>query len=113
MVEKQNYFALAVARLLLKASEMGYLVTLGEAWRSDETAEIYAKEGKGIAKSLHRLRLAIDINLFFGNALLRKSSDYQRLGEWWESQSTEQYKHCWGGRFNDGNHFSIAHEGVR
>ena len=34
----------------------------------------------------------------------------QPLGEWWEKQAADAR---WGGRFNDGNHYSLEHEGVK
>lgn len=113
--EKQTKFAELSAKLILKAFELGYEVTLGEAWRPDVVAQAYATDGRGIKNSLHRLRLAIDINLFHGGKHLNKSEEYRILGEWWEAQSTKDslILCCWGGRFGDGNHFSIEHGGVK
>jgi hypothetical protein len=108
--EKQSLFAHLVARLILGAIDLGYEVTLGEAWRSKETAEAYAKKGKGIKASLHRSRLAIDLNLFRDGKYLTSTEDHRELGEWWE----KQHELCrWGGRFKrrDGNHYSMAHGG--
>lgn len=108
LMEKQGRFAQMVAALLQEAAKRGYVVTLGEAWRSPQEAARQAAAGAGIAASLHRLRLAIDINLFKGGAYLSASEDYRELGEWWESVGGS-----WGGRFSrpDGNHFSLEHEG--
>jgi D-alanyl-D-alanine carboxypeptidase len=104
--EKQSRFALMAARLILKAEEMGYTVTLGEAWRTPPQARLNAEQGTGIRNSLHLIRLAIDLNLFRGNVYLANSEDHRRLGEWWESIGG-----TWGGRFGDGNHYSLEHEG--
>lgn len=109
--QKQSLFAVLAAKLILRATEMGYAVTLGEAYRSPEEAARLAHAGKGIANSLHTQRLAIDLNLFKDGAFLTKSADYQPLGEWWQAQSFTGVECCWGGTFNDGNHFSIAHGG--
>jgi hypothetical protein len=106
--EKQQRFAVMVAQLILKAVEMGYQVTLGEAERPKATAELYAAQGKGIANSLHTIRLAIDLNLFRDGTYLSTTDDHRPLGEWWESIGGS-----WGGRFNDGNHYSLAHDGRR
>lgn len=109
---KQVLFARLLSRLIQAAESMGYEITLGEVWRPDAMAAIYAKQGLGIANSLHRKRLAADVNLFVGGVYLTKSEDYRKLGEWWEQQNPM----CrWGGRFSkpDGNHYSIEHEGVR
>lgn len=104
--EKQRKFALMVGQLLIKAYDLGYEVTFGEAWRSQQEAERLAKAGLGIKNSLHCLRLAIDLNLFKSGKLLTKSEDHEMLGRWWESIGGS-----WGGRFGDGNHYSLAHEG--
>lgn len=111
--EKQSAFAFLVANLILQAEVLGYRVTLGEAWRSPEEAARLAKAGKGIARSLHTLRLAVDLNLFKNGRYLSSSEAHRPLGEWWEEQSTEDYECVWGGRFGDGNHYSITHGGVK
>ena len=112
--EKQSRFALLVARLIQEADRRGYAVTFGEAYRSPEEAARLAKAGKGISKSLHTQRLAIDLNLFKDGVYLGASEAYRPLGEWWEGQSTTEIQCCWGGRFtprSDGNHFSVSHSG--
>jgi len=117
--EKQKLFPLLVNKLIAYAYSQGYSLTYGETWRSPETAALYAKQGKGIAKSLHSLRIAVDFNLFQGETYLTQSEDYEALGKYWEGLSEEGLVCCWGGRFKgskgnpkpDGNHFSIEHEG--
>lgn len=106
--DKQALFAQMAARLIVQAAAMGYAVTLGEAYRSDQEAARLAVTGAGIARSLHCQRLAIDLNLFRDGKYLTDTADYLPLGEWWESIGG-----AWGGRFGraDGNHFSIEHEG--
>ena len=94
--EKQSKFALMVARLIDHAYFLGYEITLGDA---------YATSGH-MANSLHYSRLAIDLNLFKDGVYLTKTEDYLPLGLYWESLGG-----AWGGRFNDGNHFSIEHNG--
>lgn len=111
--QKQSVFALRIARLIIKANELGYEVTFGEAYRSPEEAARLAKLGAGISKSLHTERLAVDLNLFRDGKFLTSTDAHRPLGEWWERQSTEGAECCWGGRFNDGNHYSIAHGGRR
>lgn len=113
---KQKIFSQLIASLIHWIKSQGYEVTLGEAWRSPETAELYAKEKKGIKHSIHCLRLAVDLLLFKDGKYLTDSKDYEFAGVYWEELSTEEYECAWGGRFNslpDGNHFSIAHGGVR
>lgn len=117
--DKQALFAHLTARLITKAEELGYEVTLGEAWRSQEVASFQTKfneeKGIGIARSLHTKRLAIDLNLFKNGIFLTATDAYRPLGEWWEKQSVDGIACRWGGRFKraDGNHFSVEHEGIR
>jgi hypothetical protein len=107
--QKQRRFSLAVARLILKAYEMGYEVTLGDAYRDPRVhGELGVKKGYGHPSSTHKLRLAIDLNLFKDGVYLTDTAAHQALGEWWESQGGS-----WGGRFRDGNHYSFAHGGFR
>ena len=109
--EKQAVFVRLVARLIYKATDLGYDLTWGEAYRTPEQAALNAKKGTGIKRSLHTDRLAVDFNLFKDGKFLDKTEDHRVLGEWWEAQSTPDYQCAWGGRFNDGNHYSIVHEG--
>lgn len=109
--EKQSAFAILVAQLIQHAFGMGYAVTFGEAYRSPEEAARLAKLGKGITKSLHTQRLAIDLNLFKAGQYLSTTEAHRPLGEWWEAQSTPEVTCAWGGRFSDGNHYSLAHGG--
>jgi len=107
--EKQRKFSRMVARLLDKAHAMGYEVSLGDAYRDPRLhGELGVKKGYGAKNSCHKLRLAIDLNLFRDGVYLQSTEDHRQLGEWWESQGG-----VWGGRFNDGNHYSIEHNGCR
>lgn len=111
--QSQSLFAQHVAQLLQYIASLGFSVTLGEAWRPKETAQLYAKQGRGIEKSLHCDRLAIDLNIFDpdGN-LLTDSKDHQPFGYYWEKLDP---KNRWGGsesfvnkagkRIFDGNHY--------
>jgi hypothetical protein len=111
--EKQSIFVFLISKLITFAYESGYELTFGECWRSPEEALRLSNADKGIKNSLHTVRLAIDLLLFKNGKYLTKSTDYQVLGEWWERQSTTDYTCTWGGRFGDGNHFSISHQGKK
>ena len=108
--ELQTHFAKMVAQLIFKATDMGYQVTFGEAYRTPEQAAANAKKGIGIAHSLHTDRLAVDLNLFKDGKFLTDAPDYLPLGEWWEGIGGN-----WGGRFKmvDADHFSLSPDGVR
>lgn len=111
--EKQHVFVRLVAALILKMYRDGYALSFGEAYRTPEQAALNAKAGIGIAHSLHTQKLAIDLNLFKDGVYLATTEAHQPFGEWWEQLSTPEYQCCWGGRFQDGNHYSISHEGIK
>lgn len=114
LIDKQKLFPHLLVQLLDWLDANGYEVTLGEAWRPPEMARMYAKDGRGIENSLHLSRIAIDLCLWKGGKYLTLSEDYRPAGEFWEKLShSPDYECVWGGRFKDGNHFSVEHQGVR
>lgn len=102
--EKQSLFARLLARLLLRMEmDEGVEYTLGEVERRETATH-------GHTRSLHKKRLAVDVHLFIGGEYQSSTEAHKPYGEWWEAQ----HELCrWGGRFNDGNHYSLAHEGMR
>lgn len=100
--QKQSLFCRMSALLILKAYEMGYELTYAWAYDPPES-----NSGRSPG-SLHRQRLALDLNLFKDGKFLKKTEDHRPLGEWWEQQHPLAR---WGGRFNDGNHYSLEHGG--
>ena len=103
--QKQRVFSQLVGKLIARAYRTGYELTLSDAYRSSHEAKRL-----GFENSNHTRRLAIDLNLFRDGRYLRKTADHQALGEWWE----QQHELCrWGGRFGDGNHYSLEHRGVK
>jgi len=106
---KQKRFVIMVAGLIAFATEQGYELSFGDAYRDPRAfGDIGVKKGYSMPRSAHKMRLAIDFNLFKDGKFLEGTEDHQPLGEWWESQGG-----TWGGRFKDGNHYSIEHNGVR
>ena len=107
--EAQRQFTRLLADLILWAYSEGFELSLGEAWRTPEQARLNAATGKGISNSLHLDRLAIDLNLFKDGQFLTATEDHRPLGEYWEQMGKERgLPLCWGGRFNDANHYSFA-----
>jgi len=101
--EKQKLFTMLVSALIEEIDFRGYACTFGDAYRSP-------KVKYGHPNSLHRKRLAIDLNLFRDGKYLTSTKSHKLFGEWWE----KQHELCrWGGRFSDGNHYSIAHGGMK
>lgn len=109
LLQKQHQFSRMVALLLQFAHANGYEITLGDAYRDPRVfGAIGERKGYGESRSAHKQRLAIDINLFRGGKWLQATEDHRLLGEYWESLGG-----AWGGRFNDGNHYSLEHAGVK
>lgn len=91
--EKQQKFTQMVARLIIYAESLGYGLTFGDAYATTGHKE----------NSFHYSRLAVDFNLFKDGEYLTKTSDHKPIGLYWESIGG-----TWGGRFNDGNHYSLG-----
>lgn len=107
--EKQELFMRLLPRLIDKAHELGYELRGGDLFRDPRLHGVVGvKLGYGYYRSAHKKKLAIDLNLFKDGQFLRTTEDHRPLGEWWE----QQHELCrWGGRFDDGNHYSLEHEG--
>lgn len=99
---RQTEFASKVPALIAKAFELGYEVTLGDAYRDPRVHGNFGeRKAYGEAKSFHKLRLAIDLNLFKDGKFITDETGHKQIGEWWESIGG-----TWGGRFHDPNHYS-------
>ena len=113
--EKQRLFSKLIAQLIQWAYEEGYAVTLGDAYRDSRVfGPVGEKKGYGRSRSNHKKRLAVDLNLFKsinGRWTYQRSTESHRvIGEHWESM----HPSCsWGGHFDDGNHYSFEHQGMR
>jgi hypothetical protein len=109
LLEKQMKFAFLAAKLIQKAFDLGYGVTLGDAYRDPRCP--YGSE-----VSLHRQRLAVDLNLFKRDDAgrwhyLPNTEAHAELAQYWVSLDDE----CtWGGEADrqDGNHYSLKHAGL-
>ena len=108
----QTEFARLVPRLIDQAFKLGYEVTLGDAYRDPRVhGDLGVRKSYSHPKSAHKVRLALDLNLFDKRGNYLESSEAHRsLGEWWEKQHAQAR---WGGRFDDGNHYSFEHGGVK
>jgi len=109
LLQLQWRFAKMVPRLLDKAHELGFEVAIGDVFRDPRVHGAFGeKAGYGRSRSCHKLKLAVDLNLFRDGVFLQETSEHLQLGEWWESQGGS-----WGGRFGDGNHYSLEFQGAR
>lgn len=110
--KKKNKFTADIASLIIYAINKGWDLRF-------QPEHIRHKKN-----SLHFIGLAKDFDLFVDGRWVKMSSDIEwvELGEYWKSLSTDEAENCWGGdfdldgdgkKFDDGNHFSIKHEGIR
>ena len=113
---KQRMFTKMVGDLIAYAYLHGYELTFGDAYRDprvhgEQGAIKHGENGKriyGRKNSNHKIRLAVDFNLFKDGVYLQETSDHEFLGLFWEEMGG-----AWGGRFEDGNHYSLEHNGRR
>ena len=109
--EKQELFMWLLPRLINMAHSMGYKVRGGDLFRDPRVhGKIGESKGYGHVNSCHKYKLAIDLNLMKNKRLVTSTKGHEPLGEWWE----KQHPLCrWGGRFKDGNHYSLEHNGSK
>lgn len=107
---KQRKFTRAVGMLICHAYDLGYELTFGDAYRDPRLhGEHGTKKGYGAAKSVHKLRLAVDLNLFVKGEYITNSDHeaWDKLHKYWQGLGgTERVP-------NDANHFSFEHGGCR
>ena len=96
--EQQSKFAHMMALLILYAEEIGYEVTMGDCYRD-------ARCKYGHPRSLHKKRLAVDLNIFKNGKYLqgyRAREAHSKLHDFWDSIGGNE-------RINDDlNHYSFS-----
>lgn len=96
--EKQELFSILIAEHIVWLYSQGFKVRCGDFWAHDRHKE----------DSNHYLKLAADLNLFKDGKFLTKTEDHRESGLKWETR----HELCRSGiHFNDGNHYSLIHEG--
>lgn len=74
-------------RLIDKAHELGFEIRGGDLFRDPRLhGELGVKKGYGAKNNCHKLKLAIDLNLFKDGAFIQTTEGHRELGEWWEKQ---------------------------
>lgn len=104
---KQRQFMKCVNKLLTFIHEIGHEVTLGDGYRDPRVhGEFGEKKSYSASKSVHKMRLAIDLNLWVLGKYITDGEHpaWPEIGEYWESLDPLAR---WGGRFDDANHFSF------
>lgn len=97
--EDRVRFSHMLARLISFAESRGYEVAIDMVKRCQECPV-------GEERSLHKDGLAADLNLYRNGRYLKTTEAHQELGEHWEALGG-----TWGGRFGDGNHYSLSRGG--
>ena len=115
--QTQRKFTRCVGQLIMHAYAEGYEISLGDAYRDPRVFGMVGANkpaAYGHRSSCHKSRLAIDLNLFKDGEFLHATSDHADLGSWWEALGKAvDLPLTWGGRFNDGNHYSCAWKGQK
>jgi hypothetical protein len=107
LLKKQQDFALAIAKLIVHANEIGVPVTVGDAYRDPRLhGAMGIAKGYGFKNSCHKMRLAVDLNIVI-NGKLAEPSAYAPLHDYWDTIGGAKRIE------SDMNHFSFAHEGFR
>jgi hypothetical protein len=97
--EKQSEFVRMVGLLIEYAYNNGYELTFGHAMRCVDCPT-------GHKHSLHKKRLAVDLNIFRNGEYLTDGSGHRQLHQYWSML---------GGATSIGkdlNHYSMEHEGM-
>lgn len=106
LVAEQAAFLLDACRLIEYATDLGFVVTGGELYRTAEQQQIYVKTGRSqTMASNHLKRLAIDLNFLRNGKLVYDIEQLKPIGEFWQGLSP---KNSWGGfwkSFKDMPHF--------
>lgn len=124
--KKQETFSILLSVLLVKAGSLGFEVRVGDLFRDPRAfgefgtntilnihGDIVAKAPYGREFSMHKLKLAVDLNLFMPDGeYLNLTEHHKELGQWWKTMDEDAR---WGGDFGskDGNHYSLTHWGHR
>lgn len=102
----QETFSRLITKHLQWLFDNGYEVRLGDCYRDPRVHGEYGeKVGYGAAKSQHKKKLALDINLFKDGIYLTTSDGHKESAIHWESLN----KHCRSGiRYSDSNHYEYV-----
>lgn len=111
----QREFTECIGKLIQYAYDQEYELTLGDAYRDPRVhGEFGEKVSYSSGNSVHKIRLAFDLNLWVDNQYITDGNciEFRDLGGYWKSLHPLSR---WGGDFktNDGNHFSFEYWGCK
>lgn len=100
--EHQEAFAVDLAKLLFKATELGYKIRIREVQRTPEQQQIYLKTGASkTMNSMHLKSCAADV-YFLKNGQIVQADE---LGKYWESLDPLNQAGMFWPSFKDTPHF--------
>lgn len=109
--DTQWEFLQCLSKLIRYAQKNGYKLTGGDLYRDPRLhGQFGAEGGYGSANSVHKLRLAVDLNLFVDGEFRADTEAHRPLGNYWKQLHPLAR---WGGDFSkpDGNHYSFEYWG--
>src|SRR5690606_25368560 len=96
--DQQQIFTQNIAKLIKYAHLMGFGLTFGHAFRSDqEQLRLYEQGLSKTLNSQHLKRLAVDFHVFLNGRLCLEWSTIKILGDYWEALHPQNR---WGGDWN-------------
>lgn len=109
--QKQRRFTMMIAKLIEFAYSSGFELSFGDAYRDPRLhGNMGFKKGYGAPSSCHKLRLAVDFNLFINGKYQTDSEAFRPLADYWKSLAPDARA---GIDWQDGNHFSLEHDGYK
>lgn len=106
--DEQRRFTRMIGQLIEWAYTHGYELTFGDAYRDPRVFGTAGEtRGYGAAYSNHKIRLAVDFNLFRDGRFLQSSEAHAPLHDYWESIGGAPRIE------GDYNHYSLEWEGRR
>jgi hypothetical protein len=109
--QKQRQFMRVLPRLIDYAYSIGYELTLGDGYRDPRLhGAMSESRGYGHPNSCHKLRLAVDLNLFRDGVYLQGADaekGHSLLHDFWDTLGGSKRIN------NDLNHYSFEHNGCR
>lgn len=109
--EDRCAFASMIPALIEEAIRQGFSPALDEGM---VRLTVKQPTGNHMTGSLHYDGLAQDLLLYKDGDYVTDTETYTPLGEFWEQLGvSHQLPLRWGGRFKDGNHFSLERNGKK
>ena len=103
--ERQELFMRLLPRLIDHAHGLGFDIRGGDLFRDARAHGEMGEQGPyGNKNSNHKMKCAIDLNLFKDGVYLTTTADHQELGEWWDELHAQTR---WGGAYDDANHYEV------